>query len=180
MVPEKVENGARTAISEEMQAAVGSELSRAVSYPVSESDIRRWALAVYYPEEPPARFWDEEAARASRHGGIVAPEDFNPFAWIRAEPRGVARNSDALDPDRTERSLGIEGPHLMNQLNGGMTVEYGEPIRPGDVITAVATLGQYTERQGSLGLMLFTPTENTWTNQRGELVKKSTHMLIRY
>lgn len=170
----------RSAISPAMQQAVGSELSRMVSYPVSESDIRKWALAVYYPEEPPARFWDGEVAASSRYGGIVAPEDFNPFAWLRAQPRGVSRSSAATDADSTERSLGIDGPHLVNQLNGGVSVEYGEPIRPGDVITSVTRLGQYREREGSLGLMLFTPMETTWTNQRDEMVKRSTLVLIRY
>ena len=170
----------QTAITPEMRKAVGSELSRMVSYPVSESDIRKWAAAVYYPEEPPARFWDEEAARQSRAGGITAPEDFNPFAWMRAEPQGVKRNTAATDADSTERSLGIEGPHLMNQLNGGVSVEYGVPMRPGDVITSVTRLGEYTERPGSLGLMLFTPLETTWTNQRTEVVKRSRLVLIRY
>ena len=53
-----------TNISEAMRVAVGSELTRMVSFPVSESDIRKWAIAVYYPEEPPRRFWDAEAAAA--------------------------------------------------------------------------------------------------------------------
>jgi N-terminal half of MaoC dehydratase len=174
------ESNRRTAITPEMRKAVGSELSRMVSYPVSESDIRKWAAAVYYPEEPPARFWDAEAAGRSRAGGITAPEDFNPFAWMRAEPKGVKRDSAATDADSTERALGIEGPHLMNQLNGGVSVEYGVPIRPGDVITSVTRLGEYTERVGSLGLMLFTPLETTWTNQGDEVVKQSRLVLIRY
>jgi N-terminal half of MaoC dehydratase len=76
--------------------------------------------------------------------------------------------------------LGIEGPHLMNQLNGGVSVDYGVPIRPGDVITSVTRLGQYSEREGSLGLMLFTPLETAWTNQRGEVVKQTRLTLIRY
>ncbi len=37
-------------INDEMRAALGSEIGRRVSFPVSESDIRRWAIAVYYPE----------------------------------------------------------------------------------------------------------------------------------
>ncbi|MDA8046679.1 MAG: MaoC family dehydratase N-terminal domain-containing protein [Actinomycetota bacterium] len=174
------EGQTRTAISADMQKVVGSELSRMVSYPISESDVRKWALAIYYPEEPPARFWDQDAAAGSPAGGIVAPEDFNPFAWLRAQPRGVSRSSAATDADSTERSLGIEGPHLMNQLNGGVSVEYGAPMRPGDVITSVTRLGQYSEREGSLGLMLFTPMETTWTNQGGEMVKRQTLVLIRY
>jgi N-terminal half of MaoC dehydratase len=181
MTSQQAEKGnQRTAISLAMRQAIGSELSRMVSYPVSESDIRKWAAAVYYPEEPPARFWDQEAASDSRGGGVTAPEEFNPFAWMRAEPKGVKPTSAATDADSTERSLGIEGPHLMNQLNGGVSVEYEVPIRPGDVITSVTRLGEYTERPGSLGLMLFTPLETTWTNQRGEVVKRSRLVLIRY
>jgi hypothetical protein len=54
-----------TYISAEMLAAVGREVQRAVSYPVSESDIRRWAIAVYYPAPAPRRFWEAEAAPAA-------------------------------------------------------------------------------------------------------------------
>jgi hypothetical protein len=171
-----------TVISDDMRSVVGSELARSVSFPVSESDIRKWAIAVYYPQEPPRRFWDAEAAAKSRYGGIVAPEDFNPFAWMAAEPQGVegGASAAAANPDMVEESLGIKGPGLQNLLNGGLAVQYFEPIRPGDVITTVTRLGEYSERPGSLGLMLFTPRESTWTNQRGEVVKTSRMTLIRY
>ena len=52
------------------------------SPPIRDSDIRRWALAVYWPEAPPARYWDAAAAATTTAGGIVAPEEFNPFAWL--------------------------------------------------------------------------------------------------
>jgi hypothetical protein len=168
-------------ISDEMRAAIGSELSRFVSFPISESDIRRWALAVYYPEQPPREFWDADAAAKTKAGGIVAPAEFNPFAWMTAEPLGgTVIGQGGADPERIERRLGIPGPGLMRVLNGGFKVEYGVPMRPGDVITSVARLGEYREREGSLGLMLFTPQETTWTNQRGELVRTSQLTLIRY
>lgn len=167
-------------LSEDMRNAVGRELSRMVSYPVSASDIRKWALAVYYPEEPPERFWDEEAAKDSQWETIVAPEDFNPFAWMTAAPRGARGQDSILDPDNTELTLGIAGPGLKFQLNGGVAVEYGAPIGPGDVITSVNRLAGYTEREGSLGLMLFTVYEDTWTNQRAEFVKRTRLTLIRY
>ncbi|HZU76165.1 MAG TPA: MaoC family dehydratase N-terminal domain-containing protein, partial [Dehalococcoidia bacterium] len=48
------------------------------SPPVSLSDIRKWAIAVYWPEVPPRIFWDEEYAKTTRWGGIIAPQDFNP------------------------------------------------------------------------------------------------------
>ncbi len=170
-------------ITAAMRAAIGTELSRTVSYPVSASDIRRWAVAVYYPAEPPERFWDEKAAQESRWGGIVAPEDFNPFAWLTAEPRGVRRRGEGgaiSNADHTENQLGIDGPGLTYQLNGGVSAEYGEPIRVGDVITSVNRLGEYTERDGRLGHMLFTIFENSWTNQADQLVKRTRMTLIRY
>jgi hypothetical protein len=167
-------------ISRAMHDAVGQELSRRVSYPVSESDIRRWAVAVYYPQEPPERFWDDVAAKATRWGGVVAPEDFNPFAWMAAQPRGAKQSDDATNADHTERQIGIDGPGLSNQLNGGVSAEYGEPMRPGDVITSVNRLVNYFEREGRLGLMLFTVLEDTWTNQRNQLVKRTRMTLIRY
>jgi hypothetical protein len=76
--------------------------------------------------------------------------------------------------------LGIPGPGLKYQLNGGMKVEYGTRMRPGDVITSVTRLAGYSEREGRLGLMLFTVSEQTWTNQSDELVKRIKMTGIRY
>jgi len=169
-------------ISAAMTAAVGTELGRQVSYPVSESDIRRWALAVYWPEQPPALFVDAEYAATTSHGGIVAPEEFNPFAWKVAESvtNQKAANVGNNDPDSTEKQLGIAGPGLKFMLNGGMATEYGVRMRVGDVITSTRRLGSYSEREGRLGLMLFSRAEDTWTNQDGEQVKHTVNTLIRY
>ncbi len=48
-----------------------------VSPPVGLNDIRRWAIAIYLPERPPAKYVDPDRA-----GGVVAPPDFNPFSWM--------------------------------------------------------------------------------------------------
>ena len=168
-------------ISAEMRAAIGSTLSRRVSYPVSESDIRRWAIAVYYPGEPPARFIHPAVAETTRYGGIVAPEEFNAFAWLAAEESVAGQSGgDVNDPRRTEIDLGITPPEVHFMLNGGMDVEYGEPVRPGDVLTSTVRLAGYSERTGRLGLMLFTVSEDTWTNQHGKMVRRTRSTLIRY
>jgi hypothetical protein len=169
---------ATTVISDAMRAAIGGELGRSVSFPVTDSDIRRWAVAVYYPEDPPPLFWDAEYAARTGHKSIVAPEDFNPFAWMTAD--GPKRATAGHDPDATEKTLGIDGPGLKFQLNGGMEVEYGVRMRPGDQVTAVTRLAGYREREGRLGLMLFTSSESVWTNQEGAMVKRSTGTVIRY
>jgi hypothetical protein len=163
-------------ISADMRAVIGRELSRSTSFPVSESDIRRWAVATYYPQKPPARYWDATAAP----GGITAPEEFNPFAWMAAESKSAATGIDRMNPDYYELSLGITGPGLKNQLNGGVWVEYGVRMRLGDVIESVSSLFDYTERPGRLGDMLFTVTEDVWRNQRAEVVRRYRMTLIRY
>jgi hypothetical protein len=165
-------------ITDAMNDAVGREVDRRVSYPVSESDIRRWATAVYYPDAPPAHYWDDEVALGTVHRGIVAPEEFNPFAWMVVS--GAAPRALLEDMDFIEHRLNIDGPGLPFRLNGGMHVRYRSRIHPGDTVTAVTTLHSYNERRGRLGLMLFTLTEEVWTTQRGEKIKGVIHTLIRY
>src|SRR5712691_12950122 len=77
-----------TNISDEMTAIVGVEYGGLKSFPIDRADIRKWALAVYYPEKAPRLFWDEEYAKSTPYGGIVAPEDFNPFGWMTPPGQG--------------------------------------------------------------------------------------------
>ncbi len=171
----------RTYITPAMRDVVGLELRRATSFPITDSDIRRWALAVYYPEPAPRLFWDAEYAAGTSHGGIVAPEEFNPFAWMtRPDPDAAAKPPLATRFVSPEETLGLPAAETTSLINGGTEVEYGVRMRPGDVITSVSRLAGYSEREGRLGLMLFTTSEDTWTNQRGETVKTSRSTLIRY
>jgi hypothetical protein len=162
-----------------MLAALGSEVSRRVSFPISVADIRKWAIAVYYPHRPPTRYWDAEYVDKAHGGRWVAPHEFNPFAWMTAEPPGFPA-IDRLDPDVLEKSLGIRGPGLTHQLNGGLEVDYHGDLVAGDVITAVRVLDKYTERAGRLGQMLFTTIRETWTNDTGQTVQIRRQTGIRY
>jgi acyl dehydratase len=140
-----------------------------VSPPISLSDIRKWAIAVYWPETPPRLYWDEEYAKTTRFGGIIAPQDFNPFAWPAVREQMGSFNASATSATVGQRAM-----------NGGQTDVYHAPMRPGDVISSSSALVDWNERQGRLGLTLFSSTENRWTNQRGELVKTRTSVSIRY
>jgi hypothetical protein len=171
----------RTHITSAMRDVVGLELRRGVSFPITDSDIRRWALAVYYPEPAPRLFWDAEYAATTSHGGIVAPEEFNPFAWMtQPDPDEREKPRVAVGFVSPEETLGLPPAETTSLINGGTEVDYGVRMRPGDVITSISRLAGYSEREGRLGLMLFTTTEDTWTNQRGETVKTSRGTLIRY
>lgn len=166
-------------ITAEMQSAVGRELDRLVSFPIAASDIRRWAMAVYHPCEPPPLFWDAAVAADSIHDGIVAPEEFNPFAWMVAEPHGKKPGYVPGGPS-IEAKLGIAEVGTDYMLNGGTEITYGVRMSVGDVITSKLELSGYREREGRLGLMLFTMTTARWTNQRDEFVKSVTNTVIRY
>jgi len=139
-----------------------------VSPPIAASDIRRWAIATYWPETPPPIYWDEAYARTTRWGGVIAPPDFNRFAWPVRRPAAGA----AAAPSET-------GPRLTT-MNGGQTDAYGAPMRPGDVITARSRLADFNERQGRFGLMLYVFNETEWTNQDGAFVRRRIGTSIRY
>ena len=161
---------AESYITEEMRAALGKERDKRVSFPVDKSAIRQWAIAINWPEPPDRLYWDEEYAKKTRFGGIIAPPYFNPFAYHVDEERMQGASTSGLRSGELGTST----------MNGGGEAEYFAPIRPGDVITSVSKIVEYRERQGRLGLMLFTTTETRWTNQKGELVRVYRGTGIRY
>ncbi len=159
---------ATTYVTDGMREARGVWGSPRTSLPILESDIRRWAIATFWPETPPRIYWDAEYARTTRWGGIVAPPDFNPFAWPVERPR--AERGQPKRPDGKP----------FTGLNGGQTDTYGVPMRPGDVITSRSRLVDWNERTGRFGLTLYTTTEIEWRNQHGEPVKTRMAIGIRY
>ncbi len=136
------------------------------SRPVELNDIIKWAIAVYWPDEPPRIYWDEEYAKTTKYGGIIAPQDFNPFAWPVPRPPARELPKDAGVGERV--------------MNGGQTDTFGVPMRPGDVISQSSALVDWNERVGRLGLTIFSYTENRWENQNGELVKSRVSVGVRY
>jgi hypothetical protein len=161
-----------------MEAAVGKEFRWLTSFPVSENEIRRWAIAIYYPELPPRQYWDINYCKAEGREGIVAPEDFNPFAWATEVPTldvGVRAERPWPEPE-----MGIADPETRAYILADLSVRYsGIPIRPGDVIRSVTRLAEYSEREGRLGLMLYTTLEDRWTNQNNENLRDYRSVLMR-
>ena len=146
------------------------------SPPVSESDIRKWAIAVYWPETPPRIYWDVDYAATTRWGTIIAPADFNPFAWpiIEVGPEQAEGRRAKAEMDKQRSNKGRRG------MNGGQVDTYGVPIRPGDVITSRSRLRDWAERETRLGLTLFSFSETEWRNQDDAVVKVRVATGIRY
>jgi hypothetical protein len=156
-------------VTDDMRERKGVWGDERSSYPISESDIRRWAIATYWPEPPARLFWDAEYASKTCWGGIVAPMDFNPFAWPPVR-RATARGAPARVP----------GGRRVTVMNGGQTDTYGARMRPGDVVTSRSRLRDWEEREGRLGLTLYTYQETEWRNQRDEHVRTRISIGIRY
>ena len=157
-------------VTDRLRAAVGIWRPDGVpSFPIDTSDIRRWAIASYWPETPPKLYWDEGYARSTRWGGIIAPQDFNPFAWPVDRPDTGPQVHHALPGEPGQRLL-----------NGGAEFTFAEPMRPGDVIRARVRVRDFTEREGRFGLMLYIRLERELLNQHVALVRRRIDTVIRY
>ena len=135
------------------------------SAPVSASDIRRWAIAVYWPRTPPRLYWDEDYAKSTRWGGIVAPAEFNPFAW-------------PIEPQPSRRALDGQAGRRVRRVNGGSRIRFGAAMRPGDCIEARSQLVEWRAKRGRSGDLLFVDFRHQWRNQRGQDVRDAVHTLV--
>ena len=160
-------------VTDELRSFIGKKMDERVSPPVEASDIRKWAIAIYWPDTPPKHFWDEAYAKKTRFKGIIAPEDFNPFAWSIDKGQTFMTEQDLKEPSQ-RAGLG------WNVLNGGGGNEYYLPIQPGDVIKSETVLGDVYIRQGKQWPMIFFIRKSTWKNQKNEVVRVSTGISIRY
>ena len=145
-------------LTEEMrQQAIGME-GPPTTTEVEKGAIIKFAQAI--GDDNPV-FNDEEAARETRYGGLIAPPTF-----LRS-----------VDSSRAE--LPFDFP-FNRRLDGGSEWEYFEPVRPGDRITAVSRIDDINERKGRLGLMIIMSTVTTYRNQFGQVVATQTGTGIAY
>lgn len=145
-------------LTEDMRrAAIGQE-SAPRTMDVEKGAIIKFAEAI--GDENPV-YNDDEAARASRYGGLIAPPTF-------------LRSALSARPE-----LPFDVP-FERVLDGGSDWEYFEPVRPGDRITAVSRIEDINERNGSIGLMLIQTIVITYTNQFDQVVATQTNTSIRY
>lgn len=146
-------------ITDELGDKIGVEWEPRV-YEIEKGMIRRFVQAI---DDPNPLWQDEEFAKKSQYGGIIAPPTFMPIVG------NEQFQSQAV-------SLLGEG-----RLHGGTELECFLPIRPGDAITVTTRIADMRERQGRrMGKMVFVSFEVTYKNQRQELVARCRQTLIGY
>jgi acyl dehydratase len=131
--------------------------------PCNATDIRRWVQAMYYANP---LHWDENFARKSKFGGIVAPQSFT-----------VAMDyGHGCHPSCVGK---IPGSHLI--FAGEEWWFYGTPVRPGDKLVQERTFAGYrVSDTGFAGPTMFADGDTVHRNQHGALVAKERATSIRY
>jgi 3-methylfumaryl-CoA hydratase len=132
---------------------------------VTATDIARFAHAT--GETNPIHF-DRDTAIAAGYRDVVAPTLFTYVVRMHASSLVPL---DQLEPDG---SPSIDVPPLPTRraMAGETTVELGERVVAGDVITVQKRLARMYEKEGRSGPLVFVEMEFTFTNHRGEMVAR--------
>jgi acyl dehydratase len=131
--------------------------------PCAATDIRRWAMAMDYPNPV---HWNHGIAAASKFGGIVAPQS---FAVAIDYGHGVQPACVGYIP----------GSHLI--FGGEEWWHYGPRLRPGDRLTQKRRFHDYKVADTKFaGPTLFSRGDTLHFNQYGAPVCKERSTSIRY
>ena len=137
---------------------------------VEKGAIKRYADAV---DDRNPLYWDEEYARNSRYGSIVAPPGFFgwPTSWTGSQPDMLKAGNEA--------TAALAQAGYSRGLDAGAEFEFFRPVRAGDVLVALERIADISMGEGKAGKMVFMVIEITYTNQNGELVAKAHRTFIR-
>jgi hypothetical protein len=159
-----------------MRASIGREGPPSRSE-VDKTGIRMFARSVGHTDPI---FYDEEEAKKRGYRSLVCPPGylgtpaFNPARMAAMGGPGAAMG-------RGGGGGAAGGRRPMRVLNGGTEYEYtGIPICAGDVLTSVGKTVSIEQVASSLGQMLITKRQSTYTNQNGEVVAHSYGTSLNY
>ena len=119
-------------------------------YHVTKEEIIAYARAL---GETNPLYVDEEAARAGPYGTVIAPSGF--YTYMRFKPGP---------------NLGLKFPENRLGYMAGQDIQYIEPIRAGDTISARAQIADVYAKTGRTGRLVFVVTRTTYSNQHGRTV----------
>ncbi len=135
-------------------------------FEVEKGAIKKFADAA---DDGNPLYWDEEYARNSRYGSIVAPPGFFgwPTKWVRGSTFPLY--SEAMG----ELTSALSKAGYNRALDGGIQYEFFCPVRAGDILAVSTIIKDIIERKSKTGKAVFVIIETTYTNQNGHLVAKA-------
>jgi acyl dehydratase len=147
-------------ITEEMRAQIGKE-SPPWTYEVTTTSVRMFARGVGYTDPV---YFDVDAARKAGYRSLPAPPTYLGTPVFIPGKSSDTFSGPAEGGPRINHGL----PGL---LDGGTETEYFDTICAGDTLTVVSSLAALDVRESrSLGKMLITTSQTTYTNQDGKVV----------
>jgi len=159
----------------ELRAQVGAPASppRTATDPVNLPQIRRWCEAM---GETNPLYLDEEVARASEFGGIIAPPamlEVWTMGRYRADGRREHHNLLGVDE--------LDAAGFTSVVATNLEQQYVRYLRPGDLITQTVKLAEVSdEKRTALGAGHFLTYECHFTDQRGELVGRMRLRILKF
>jgi acyl dehydratase len=171
-------------VTEEVRAFIGRGSDTVVAVDEVElGAVRRFAQAIM-DDDP--NYWDDDAAAASRFGGLVTPPLYPLHAFRRASGTPDPLAAATEDPDYDGAGQGLAGRlglpplplDLKRMLNGGNDVEIYALARPGDRIQAHSRYLDVYQKEGRSGPLVFVIIETTYETTTGTrlLVSRQTQV----
>jgi len=162
-------------LPDELKQFIGHAVDTSV-IEIEKEPIRRFADAV---GDANPLYWDEEYARKSRHGAIIAPPGFLSSLWFTGRPvkwGPKVRPTESLGPPALMEALSKAG--FTRILDTGIDYEFYDAVKAGQTITAVSVVKDIMERSAKEGKVVFLVTETTYTGEGGKTIAKARSMTI--
>ncbi|MFI5396770.1 MAG: MaoC family dehydratase N-terminal domain-containing protein [Candidatus Binatia bacterium] len=108
--------------------------------------------------------------------GPVTAESILEYIAVTGEAEPPASPADLVAPPtfvvcvRGRRFMPPKMAGVRSGFDAGKDIEFGAPVRPGDVLTSVSTVHDIYEKTGRSGSMAFVVLRTVVTNQRAEQV----------
>jgi len=157
-----------TLLTDEINSLVGATKEYTAPEPIGAAAFRYFAQAI---RDTNPVFTDPSAAIAAGFPDVVAPPTLicETNQYVVAEP-----NEDGYAGH--EWGIAIAGTR---QIRGGNDYEFGRPVVPSDVITALWTIDSIVERVSRSGAAMVVVTSTaTYTNQDDEHIATNTETII--
>ncbi|MFH1031773.1 MAG: MaoC family dehydratase N-terminal domain-containing protein [Chloroflexota bacterium] len=139
-------------------------------FEVERGSIMRFAEAV---GDLNPLYHDDEHARNSRYGSIIAPPGF--FGWPAKRTSAVLFSTELVG----EVTDVLAKAGYPRGLDGGIEMEFFKPIRAGDKLAAASLCKDIVEREGKTGKFALVTYETVYINQDGEVAAKVVQTSIR-
>jgi acyl dehydratase len=154
-------------IPQSVRALVGVEKRRRIQ--VTSNDIKRFAQAIGATD--PVHY-DEEHARTTRHGRIVAPPLFcQALTYDDVPPEQLGADGSPVEINvdiPAQRAVGGSSEYRINRL-----------VAAGETITVASRLADVYTKQGRSGPLYMVVVETDFEDEDGELVASETATYIK-